>query len=67
MFKKNIFSYSSIAILFLFAVSIILFFYQIYMTKKIVNELSQIQQTRAYYIQFLNAVTMHLKKKTQNQ
>lgn len=67
MLKKNIFSYSLITIIFLFIISTGLFFYQIYMTKKIVNELTQIQQTRIYYIQFLNAVTMHLKKKTQNQ
>jgi hypothetical protein len=67
MLKKNISSYSFITIILLFSLSTALFFYQIYMTKKIVNELSQIQQTRIYYIQFLNAVTMHLKKKTQNQ
>jgi hypothetical protein len=67
MLKKNLFSYSLITIFLLFTLSTALFFYQIYMTKKIINELSQIQQTRIYYIQFLNAVTMHLKKKTQNQ
>lgn len=67
MIKKNYFHYTTLTILFLLLSSIILFFYQIYTTKKIITELNQIQQTRAYYIQFLNAVTMHLKKKTQNQ
>lgn len=67
MIKKDYLSYSIITIVLLFTFSIALFVYQIYMTKKIINELNQIQQTRIYYIQFLNAVTMHLKKKTQNQ
>ena len=67
MFKKNYFYYSISAIVILLTFSIALFFYQIYMTKKIINELNEIQQTRIYYIQFLNAVTMHIKKKTQNQ
>jgi hypothetical protein len=66
MVKKNYFSYTLI-IFFLFSCSIILFIYQLYMTKRIINELNQVQQTRMYYIQFLNAVTLHLKKKIQNQ
>lgn len=40
-----------------------LLLYQIYLAKKLTNELEQIQQIRTYYIQFLNAVTMHFKKK----
>jgi hypothetical protein len=44
------------------AVSLLLL-YQIYIVKKINEELEQIRETRTYYIQFLNAVTLHLKKK----
>ncbi len=67
MLKKDYLSYQIIIITLLLLFSFLLFFYQIYITKKIINELNQIQETRAYYIQFLNAVTLHLKKKTQNQ
>lgn len=42
---------------------VVLLVYQIYVTRKITQELEKIRQTRIYYIQFLNAVTMHLKKK----
>lgn len=67
MIKRDCYSYLSIFIIIISILSVILFFYQIYATKQISDELNQIKETRIYYIQFLNAVTMHLKKKILNQ
>lgn len=67
MLKKNYYFHLILTIVILFIISIVLLIYQIYITKKITYELNQIHQTRNYYIQFLNAVSMHIKKKTQNQ
>jgi hypothetical protein len=67
MIKKDSYSILSIFMMVTSILLLLLFFYQIYITKKISSELNQIKEVREYYIQFLNAVTLHLKKKILNQ
>lgn len=67
MIKKDSYSILSIVIMVTSILLLLLFLYQIYIAKKISSELNQIREARQYYIQFLNAVTLHLKKKILNQ
>lgn len=67
MIKKDSYSILSIVMMVTSILLLLLFLYQIYITKKISSELNQIREARQYYIQFLNAVTLHLKKKILNQ
>ncbi len=63
MIRKDSYSILSIFMMITSMLLLLLFLYQIYLTKKISRELNQIKEVREYYIQFLNAVTLHLKKK----
>lgn len=67
MIKKDSYSILSIVMMVTSILLLLLFLYQIYIAKKISSELNQIRKARQYYIQFLNAVTLHLKKKILNQ
>lgn len=67
MIKKDSYSILSIVMMVTSILLLLLFLYQIYIAKKISSELNQIREARQYYIQFLNAVTLHLKKKILNQ
>jgi hypothetical protein len=66
MTEKKIILAKKISFLLIFFIFTGIFFYQIYLIKKIKKEINQIQEIRIYYIQFLNAVTEHLKKKILN-
>lgn len=46
--------------------SLLLFFYQIYIAKKIISELDSLKRIRQFYITFLNIANKELKKKIQN-
>lgn len=66
MTGKNTLSIGKIFSIILFFGSISLFIYQIYLIEKLKKEVNGIQEMRLYYIQFLNAVSEHLKKKILN-
>ncbi len=65
MLKKRLFA-SYFLVLFFSIVSILLLFYQIYMMRKMSQEVLLLKELRVYYVDFLNVVTEHLKKKILN-
>ncbi len=65
MIKKRLFAAYFFICLFSI-ISFLLLFYQIYMTKKISQEIFLLKELRIYYVNFLNVITEHLKKKILN-